>query len=235
MHVSTLIAGGVRKPLALVEENFRKPTGWFGQLIGHAMAVQHRTLTVWTLGLMDVHPADQVLDVGCGGGMAIKLLVARAKHGFVAGVDYSAAMVQQARRRNRAAIQRGQVAIQAGNVLDLPYAEGLFDQVCGIETFYFWPDPLAGLSEVYRVLKPGGQITIALEMSKESSKQKSKLQKYFSQSYADRSAGLGLAICSGAELVTLLEQAGFGQTRYSAKPDKSLGWVCAQGIKPFHV
>src|SRR5439155_15397162 len=231
MSLGTFVGRQVRKPLELVEANFRKPTGWFGQMLGHIMNMQHKTLTVWVIDLMNVQPSDRVLDVGCGGGMAVKLLSDRATAGFVAGVDYSAEMVRQATRRNDAAVRQGRVEVKPGDVSALPYGEGSFDKVCGIETFYFWPDPMAGLREVHRVLKPGGQITIAMEMSKESAAQKSRLQKYLSQRYANRSAALGMSILSGVELVTMLTQAGFRQARYHSEPNRALGWLCALGSK----
>jgi ubiquinone/menaquinone biosynthesis C-methylase UbiE len=215
--------------LELVEANFRKPTGWLGQVLGHVMAVQHKSLTLWAIDQMNVRPGDCVLDVGCGGGMAVKLLADRATEGFVAGVDYSEDMVLQATKRNSLRVQRGQVAIELGNAMALPYRDCSFDKACGIETFYFWPDPVAGLREVRRVLKPGGYVAIAVEMSKESTTQKSPLQKYFSERYATRSAHLGMSICSGAELVEMLAQAGFRETRYVAQPDRALGWLCGLG------
>jgi ubiquinone/menaquinone biosynthesis C-methylase UbiE len=216
-------------PLELVEANFRKPTGWFGQVLGHLMAVQHKSLTRWAIELMNVHAGDWVLDVGCGGGMAVKLLADRAKYGFVAGVDYSPAMVQQATRRNHDRVQRGKVAIEFGNAMALPYRDCSFDKACGIETLYFWPDPVAGLRELRRVLKAGGEVAIAVEMSKESTAQKSALQKYFSQRYSNRSAGLGMSILSGPELVEMLTEAGFHQPRYVAEPNRALGWLCGLG------
>jgi ubiquinone/menaquinone biosynthesis C-methylase UbiE len=219
----------VFNPLELVEANFRKPTGWFGQVLGHVMAVQHKSLTMWAIELMNVQPGDCVLDVGCGGGMAVKLLSDRARDGFVAGVDYSEEMVAQATKRNEGRVQRGRVAIELGNAMALPYRDASFDKACAIETFYFWPDPLRGLREVHRILKPGGEIAIAVEMSKESHSQKSALQKYLSERYAHRSAGLGMSICSGAELVQLLTEAGFRHARYVAQPDRALGWLCALG------
>jgi ubiquinone/menaquinone biosynthesis C-methylase UbiE len=219
----------VLNPLELVEANFRKPTGWFGQVLGHVMAVQHKSLTMWAIDLMSVRPTDRVLDVGCGGGMAVKLLSDRAADGFVAGVDYSNGMVRQARNRNHDRVQQGRVAIELGDAMALPFGNASFDKVCAIETFYFWPDALRGLREIRRVLKPGGHIAIAVEMSKESKAQQSALQRYFSQRYAKRSAALGMSICSGTELAQMLTEAGFRHARYVAQPDKALGWVCALG------
>jgi ubiquinone/menaquinone biosynthesis C-methylase UbiE len=231
MSLRTFVGQQVVRPLELVEANFRKPSGWFGQMLGHIMSLQHKTLTVWVIDLMDIQPSDRILDVGCGGGMAVKLMAQRATSGFVAGVDYSAEMVEQATKRNADAVRRGQAEIKVGDAGNLPYPDASFDKVSGIETFYFWPDPMAGLREARRVLKPGGQITIAMEMSREAKAQKSKLQKYLSERFADRSAAQGMSIVSGPELVGMLNEAGFRRTRYESKPDKALGWLCALGTK----
>jgi len=220
-----------RTPLRLLEGNFRRPTGSAGRLVGHLMAVQHRTLTVWTIGQMAVRPTERVLDVGCGGGMAVRLLADRARDGVVAGLDYSPEMVDQAARRNAAAVRRGTVEVRHGDAMALPYHDESFDQVCAIETFYFWPDPARGLAEAYRVLRPGGQVTIALEMSREAAADPSLIQRYFGKRFTERSARDGLRILSGAELTGMLVQAGFRDARFAAEPRKSLGWLCAQARK----
>jgi ubiquinone/menaquinone biosynthesis C-methylase UbiE len=231
MSITAPVGALLRRPLELVEDNFRKPTGWAGRMIGHAMAMQHRSLTEWTIGMMDVGPADRILDVGCGGGMAMRLLSRRARRGFVAGVDYSGEMVRQAAGRNAKAVAEGRVEVRHGDAMALPYGDNFFDKACGIETFYFWPDPVAGLREIRRVLRPGGLVAITLEMSKESARQTSPLRRYLSRGYAGRSAGLGLRICSGAELVEMMGRAGFGDGRFVAEPDRSLGWLCALARK----
>src|SRR3954447_6608583 len=123
MSISAQITSLVRKPLELVEDNFRRPEGWSGRLVGHAMALQHKSLTVWTLGQMNVRPADHVLDMGCGGGMGIKLLASIATRGLVRGLDYSPEMVRQATHRNRNAIEKGRVEIVLGDVSALPYGD----------------------------------------------------------------------------------------------------------------
>jgi ubiquinone/menaquinone biosynthesis C-methylase UbiE len=231
MSLATRVSALIRTPLELVEDNFRKPTGWSGRLVGHAMARQHKPLTVWTIGLMGVQPDDCILDVGCGGGMAVSLLSQVAREGFVAGLDYSPEMVRQATRRNRGAVERGRVEFRQGNAMALPFTEGSFDKVCGIETFYFWPDPLRGLREAYRVLKVGGELAITLEMSKEAAGPTSRIRTYLSRRFVERSTRLGLLICSGAELVEMIRQAGFRDARYVTEPSRSLGWLCALARK----
>ncbi len=79
---------------AFVGRQQRRPTGLAGRVIGERMARQHAPETRWTIGLLDLAPADRVLDIGCGAGRAIDLIAARTPRGHVSGVDVSGAMVR---------------------------------------------------------------------------------------------------------------------------------------------
>jgi ubiquinone/menaquinone biosynthesis C-methylase UbiE len=81
--------------------------------------------------------------------------------GYVAGVDSSRVMVDQARRRNAVAIARGKVDLRHGSVALLPFPDGMFDRALAVNSQEHWPHPLANLREVRRVVKPGGFIVIA--------------------------------------------------------------------------
>ena len=98
----------------------RKPTGWMGQLVAMAMNRGHRALTAWGLGHVVVGPQDMVLDIGCGGGQAVRKLAEFAAGGTVFGIDYSADSVAVARRRNADQISAGHVDIHRGSASELP-------------------------------------------------------------------------------------------------------------------
>ncbi len=104
---------------------------------------------------------ERVLEIGFGPGVTIARLATQVGGGSVAGIDASAVMVAQARRRNAAAIGRGQVDLRHGLVELLPFADGEFDRALAVNSQHHWPRPVANLREVRRVLKPGGVMVIA--------------------------------------------------------------------------
>jgi len=103
-------------------------------------------------------PGAKVLDIPCGGGVALRGL----RPGQ--GVEYVAADISQAMldRTMDAARQRGvddQVHPQLADVGDLPFADGSFDLVVTFTGLHCFPDPARAVIELARVLRPGGVLT----------------------------------------------------------------------------
>lgn len=107
-------ASTVRVPLIArkLAEQFRQPRGFFGKLMGFLLSRVNRQANEWTLGVLDIHPTDQVLEVGFGPGLAMQKAATMASQGWGAGVDFSETMVQLARKRNASAIAAGRVDLQ---------------------------------------------------------------------------------------------------------------------------
>jgi ubiquinone/menaquinone biosynthesis C-methylase UbiE len=114
----------------------------------------------WAAQLLDVRPADRVLELGCGPGVAIAALATRATRGSVVGVDHSPVMIRQARRRNRAAIRAGRVRLVHTPVESLSLGDGPYDAALAVNTIGRWPDPVARLRELARLLRPGGRLAL---------------------------------------------------------------------------
>lgn len=99
-----------------------------------------------------VQPGDQVLDACCGtGDLAV---AAEREGGIVTGLDFSAEMLQRARRKSET------VAWVQGDLLDLPFEDASFDVATvgfGVRNV---ADLAAGLRELRRVLRPGGRLAI---------------------------------------------------------------------------
>jgi ubiquinone/menaquinone biosynthesis C-methylase UbiE len=109
-----------------------------------------------------------ILDVGCGGGRTIEKLAALAPGGKVCGVDYANGSVAASRSRNAQLIEAGRVEIKQGSVSQLPFPDSTFNLVTAIETQYYWPNPVADMQEILRVLAPGGSLVIVAESYKNS-------------------------------------------------------------------
>lgn len=141
----------------------RKPTGWIGGRFLRAMNVAHSALTDWGLGHVTIGKGFTILDVGCGGGRTVGKLADSAPEGKVHGIDYSPESVAVSRRENAARIADGRVEIERASVSKLPFPDDHFDLVTAVETQYYWPDPVGDMSEIRRVLKPGGRAVVILE------------------------------------------------------------------------
>src|SRR5207245_3685862 len=139
---------------------FGRPRGALGRLGGLIMARTSQPCAVWVIGLLDIQPNDRVLEVGFGPGVGIQLLPRSASAGYIAVVDSSEEMVEQARARNVKALESGRVDLRHGSVVSLPFEDRIFDKALAINSLQVWPDAVAGLREMRRVLKTGGRIAL---------------------------------------------------------------------------
>ncbi len=125
-------------------------------------------LTTLAIDMLDVRPQHFVLAAGTGSGEVVQLLAERAWTGQVAGVEPIGRLLALARRRNRAAIAIGAVELLPGEVTSLSWPDDFFDRACAINSLYLWPSLEDGVSELRRVLKPGGRLVIALRARDDS-------------------------------------------------------------------
>lgn len=101
-----------------------------------------------------------VVDVGCGEGQISRLAVDAGLS--VLGVDPAFAQVAEAERRSHPwGINKGDVYVQ-GSALDLPVRDGSADMAIACLVFEHIPDVDAALTEVARVLRPGGRFLFLL-------------------------------------------------------------------------
>jgi SAM-dependent methyltransferase len=101
-----------------------------------------------------IAPGEAVLDVACGTGV-VAVTAARAG-AEVRALDLSPTLIE--RGRENARITGVEVDFVEGDVEALPYADASFDVVLSQFGHMFAPRPEVALSEMLRVLRPGGRI-----------------------------------------------------------------------------
>lgn len=186
--------------LRFMASQLRQPSGWFGSIVmSRLLNKVNGQIVDATLTLMDVKPEHHVLEIGFGGGSALSRLLNGMGSKVVAGVDISPDMVRRAERKFNREIRSGRLQVQVGDVNKLPFGDAAFDRVFTINTIYFWPDTLAGLGEVYRVLRPDGGAAISI-------RSKDKMEKQSVTQY-------GFRLFSADDVAGLMTQAGFRDIR----------------------
>jgi len=146
-----------------IGSQFARPHGVFGKLVGRMMRRGNASLNMWLVDLLEVKPDDYVLEVGFGPGVALTAVLERASNGFVAGVDTSTPMVHEARARHADAIKRGRLDVRESDASTLPFADDTFDKAYATHVIYFWPDQVATVRELRRVLRPSGVLAIGFQ------------------------------------------------------------------------
>ena len=102
--------------------------------------------------------AARVLDVGSGAGVMAIELAGRPEVAEVTGIDLSGEMVTLA--RETAERLGANARFLQADVVELPFADASFDLVFSTLSLHHWADAQRGLSEIYRVLAPGGRAVI---------------------------------------------------------------------------
>jgi SAM-dependent methyltransferase len=150
----------LRNPLKAGQ--FSLPHGRGGRLVGWLMAIGNLDMQRAVAQRLSCTATDRILEVGCGPGVGLRLLARRVPAGFVAGIDPSDVMLSQARRRNRTAIRARRVELSRQSVPGMSFDAGTFDAVASVNNVMLWESLDAGTREVYRVLKDGGRLAIAV-------------------------------------------------------------------------
>jgi ubiquinone/menaquinone biosynthesis C-methylase UbiE len=194
-----------------IVSQFAKPTGLAGSIVGHLLAMKNQHRSVWVFSVLDLKPTDRVLEIGFGPGADI----ARASNmtAFVAGVDHSEVMVQQATRRNAKAIRAGTVNVRLGSAVKLEFPDSHFDKVFAINSAQFWKDIAKPLAEIKRVLKPGGWVALAVQPRSKNATDETA-----------RQVGVGLS--------KALTSAGFEEVHSEFHQMRPVATVCVLGRRP---
>jgi ubiquinone/menaquinone biosynthesis C-methylase UbiE len=123
---------------------------WFDTPLG---AVVDRLEKDLIARLAQPKPGERALDVGTGTGHFARWLADLGLH--VIGLDSSEAMLQSAPHD-------GRIEWKLGDAAALQWADATFDLVLCVTALEFMADPTSALDEMYRVVRPGGRMVVAV-------------------------------------------------------------------------
>lgn len=140
--------------------HYRQFSGAFGYVAGLTMIVGRGSDAQLVAELADLSADDHVLDVGCGPGTAVREAARTA--GRVTGVDPAEPMLKLAGLLTRVRTPEAEIDWVCAGAERMPLPDDSVSVCWSLASVHHWPDLDGGLSEVARVLRPGGTF-IALE------------------------------------------------------------------------
>ena len=112
----------------------------------------------WILSHYEIRPGMRLLELGCGTGVMWQGHSDLLRDTSLLLTDFSAGMLDAARQNLP---EQENISFRRVDIQDIPYPAGSFDAVIANMMLYHVPDLHRGLSEVRRVLKPGGKFYCA--------------------------------------------------------------------------
>jgi SAM-dependent methyltransferase len=114
----------------------------------------------WAVDVLDVRPADRVLEVGCGHGAAATLVCERLESGHLTAIDRSPKMIAAAERRNRAHVDAGRATFITTTFEAADFGDQRFDRILAVHVAAFYRPPAPALPIARELLVEGGWLGI---------------------------------------------------------------------------
>jgi SAM-dependent methyltransferase len=171
----------------------------------------------WTpefVELMSLRFGDRALDVACGTGVVTRELPYRVgKTGRVVGLDINPGMLAMA----RAIAPNLPIEWMEGNAVSMPFPDASFDVVAAQQGLQFLPDKPAALSEMRRVLVPGGRLVLSVWRSTRHNSAFRALEEALARRIGPARAALPPYSLGDAQLIrSILTTAGFKEIHIEA-------------------
>jgi ubiquinone/menaquinone biosynthesis C-methylase UbiE len=155
------------KQNSAVEKSFGRHVHWgywadpeqaSGDAEDYGRAAEQLTLELCRLA--GIAEGERVLDVGCGFGGTIASLNERFARLKLTGLNIDVRQLERARQQVLP-LQANEVQFCQGDACRLPFADAGFDRLLAVECIFHFPSREAFFQEAFRVLKPGGTLTLS--------------------------------------------------------------------------
>jgi ubiquinone/menaquinone biosynthesis C-methylase UbiE len=195
-----------------------RPSGVIGKyVIGELWNRRNVALNDSTFLHLQANNDDRILEVGFGGGYLLKKILSVVTVGSVAGVDASPIMVEQARKNFRRHMDSAVLHLYHSKAEQLPFSAGYFDKACSANSIFYWPDIVAGFTEIYRVLRANGFFVLT----------------FTGKAYLDKQefAHPGIRSYADNEVLEALRQAGFRYMTIEKAQDTHRTFAIVKAVK----
>jgi len=114
------------------------------------------------LDLAELNSSDRVLDVGTGTGLVALRAGRLVQNGGVIGIDHSPGMLEQSSVKARQSGLSHLVKFRHMDAEELEFPDRSFDRVLSLYALFHFPDRLAAVKEMHRVLRPSGRVVVGV-------------------------------------------------------------------------
>lgn len=143
-----------------IADQLKGPHGTGGIDMATMMHATNIGMTLSAMESLAIADHDTILELGHGNAAHVKYILDKHPTARYYGLETSPLMYEEAQKSNQAYITGGHTTFRLYNGTDIPFNENTFDKIFTVNTLYFWANPLDLLASLYRVLKPGGRLSI---------------------------------------------------------------------------
>ncbi len=146
--------------MARVIDQFHHPRGMYGRVAGRIMATRDTNVARnhWIAEIIGPPAGVSILEIGHGPGLAIEALLPSLDGGHITGLEISDLMSRSAAKRNKDAVERGDVDFRVGDSANPPPELTGYDIIYAVNASMFWPEPLVAITELASRLSTGGEM-----------------------------------------------------------------------------
>lgn len=112
---------------------------------------------------MDIRPDDEVLEIGCGHGVAATMVCDKLRSGHLVAIDRSRIMIEASIRRNKQCSEAGKAEFHVADVLSFDPGTRRFDKIFAIRVGLFHRDAAGARGIIEKWLKPHGKIFLVYD------------------------------------------------------------------------
>ena len=111
---------------------------------------------IWAADVLDVQPADTLLEIGCGTGLLASLLLPALKKGSYTAIDRSATAIAKATDKHESYVANGKANFITGTLSDATLKPESYSKIFAFNVANLWKAPATELDIIKKLLKKGG-------------------------------------------------------------------------------